>query len=331
MHNVYLYEGSAENRPTNVPATLYPIHKLFQPVEKYYKKNHIVATDNWYTSLAVLKYVRDDLCNHFVGTCKTNKKGIPKDGIFPKVGRGKQQRGACKQMVQNCSGKLAYFISWQDNKPVHILSTLKSGLRECQRRVQNDNKRWERLTIQQPTIIKTYNTTMGGTDAFDQRLSYYRPSIKTRRYPPRVFVHFLNASVVNAFIIHRQYHRTDKTFQLRQFIEKLVFDLVPQVENNVPRGIPPRFKRRKIQWEQDRIRLSKEEIHAPFIEELPDEGSNNKHYRSRCVLCGNMTNLRCITCGAYLCVKGKYVDGVHEVTCWMKFHTTAKICNNDGV
>jgi len=98
MHNVYLYEGSAENRPNDVPATLHPIHKLFQPIEKYYKKNHVVATDNWYTSLAVLKYVRDDLCNDFVGTCKISKKGIPKDGIFPKVGRGKQQRGAwwCK-------------------------------------------------------------------------------------------------------------------------------------------------------------------------------------------------------------------------------------------
>jgi len=91
MHHVYLYEGSAENRPDNIQPTLYPIHKLFQPVEKYFKKNHIVATDNWYTSMAVLKYVRDDLCNDFVGTCKTNKTGIPKDGIFPKVGRGKQQ------------------------------------------------------------------------------------------------------------------------------------------------------------------------------------------------------------------------------------------------
>ena len=43
MHNVYLYEGSAEHRPDNIPATLYPITKLFQPIEKYYKKNHIVA------------------------------------------------------------------------------------------------------------------------------------------------------------------------------------------------------------------------------------------------------------------------------------------------
>ena len=74
MHNVYLYEGSAELRPNNIPATLNPITKLFQPIEKYYNKNHAVATDNWYTSLVVLKHVRDDLRNNFVSTFKVNKK-----------------------------------------------------------------------------------------------------------------------------------------------------------------------------------------------------------------------------------------------------------------
>ena len=187
------------------------------------------------------------------------------------------------------------------------------------------------MIIQQPTIIKTYNTTMGGTDSFDQRLSYYRPSIKTRRYPPRVFVHFLNACVVNAFIIHKQYHKTDKTFQLRHFIEKLAFDLVPQIDNSASPGVPPVFKRRKTQWEQDRIRLNRKEMHAPFIEELPDETSNNKHFRSQCVICGNKSNVRCLTCGAYLCVKGKYADGIHEVTCWIKFHTKAKLLEIDDV
>ena len=46
-------------------------------------------------------------------------------------------------------------------------------------------------------------------------------------------MHFLNASVINAFIIHREYYRTEKTFLLRQFIEKFVFDLVPQFDNEL--------------------------------------------------------------------------------------------------
>ena len=320
MINVYLYEGSAENRPINVPATLYPIQKLFEPIENYYDKGHIVATDNWYTSKQALLFVRDTLRNHFVGTCKANKKNIPKDGLFQKVGRGKMKRGACKQMVITENGKNAYFVAWQDNKPVHILSTLNSGLHECQRRIQNETtRRWERITYPQPSIIKTYNTAMGGTDSFDQRLSYFRPALKTRRYLERVFTNFLSASVVNAFIIHRQYHNTSNTFQLKHFIEKLIFDLVPQVDLFAPRGIAPIFRRRLAQWEQDRTRLNTNEIHAPFIEELSDATSNNKHYRSECVLCGKQVNVRCTTCGAYLCAKGKYVEGIYEETCWIKF------------
>jgi len=91
------------------------------------------------------------------------------------------------------------------------------------------------------------------------------------------------------------------------------------------------FKSRKIHWEQDRTRLNRKELHAPFVEELPDATSNNKHYRSQCVICGSMTNIRCITCGAYLCVKGKFSDGVHEVNCCMKFHTKAKLFEEDSV
>eukprot|EP01041_Mallomonas_annulata_P012275 gene12275-25802_t len=39
MHNVYLYEGKAENRPDDIAATLHPIKKLFQPRNLYTPTN----------------------------------------------------------------------------------------------------------------------------------------------------------------------------------------------------------------------------------------------------------------------------------------------------
>ena len=42
-----------------------------------------------------------------------------------------------------------------------------------------NTSRYERKKIERPTIIKYYNRGMGGTDLFDQRLSYYRPNVKT--------------------------------------------------------------------------------------------------------------------------------------------------------
>ena len=132
-------------------------------------------------------------------------------------------------------------------------------------------------------IIKTCNSAMGDTDSFDQRLSYFRPALKTKRYLAKVFTHFISASVVNSFIIHKQYHNTPKIFQLRHFIENLVFDLVPQFGLSSARDIPPIFKRRLAHLEQDRIRLNSQEINAPFIEELPDAIRKSEHYRCECV------------------------------------------------
>lgn len=65
----------------------YPKQKLFEPIENYYDKGRGDATENWHTSKQALLLVRDTLRNRFVGTCKANKKDIPKDGLFQKIGR----------------------------------------------------------------------------------------------------------------------------------------------------------------------------------------------------------------------------------------------------
>jgi hypothetical protein len=132
-------------------------------------------------------------------------------------------------------------------------------------------------------IIKTYNSAMGDTDSFDQRLSYFILALKTKRYMAILFTLFFSSSIANSYIIHKQYHNTPKIFRLRHFIENLVFDLVPQFGLSSARDIPPIFKRRLAHWEQDRIRLNSQAIHAPFIEELPDAIRKSEHYRCECV------------------------------------------------
>lgn len=45
---------------------------------------------------------------------------------------------------------------------------------------------------------------MGGTNLFDQRLSYYRLNIKSNRWPHRIYFPFFKSSFVNAIILHQQ-------------------------------------------------------------------------------------------------------------------------------
>ena len=62
----YIYRGKAEARPEDISATSYPALVLLQN-EKYQNKNHILFTDNWFTSFQQLK-----ICMkygiHMVGT-----------------------------------------------------------------------------------------------------------------------------------------------------------------------------------------------------------------------------------------------------------------------
>ena len=54
--------------------------------------------------------------------------------------------------------------------------------------------------IKNPAIAMIYNGCMGGTDSFDQFLTYFRTIVMTKRWQTRIFTHFLMAGVVNAHI-----------------------------------------------------------------------------------------------------------------------------------
>jgi hypothetical protein len=113
-----------------------------------------------------------------------------------------------------------YFVSWMDNKPVHMLSTFATFL-DFVDRVSKVAKRYVgRIQLVIPTVIKIYNKPMGGTDSMDQQLTYYKPRIKSRRWPVRVFLHFLQVSAYNSFVLHRQ----DKAPKMKflQYIETLL-------------------------------------------------------------------------------------------------------------
>ena len=71
----YLYRGKQENRPANVSASSYPAYKLLD-YPSYWDVNHVLFTDNWFTSLDQLEIcLRRGI--HFVGTVQQNRRGIP--------------------------------------------------------------------------------------------------------------------------------------------------------------------------------------------------------------------------------------------------------------
>jgi hypothetical protein len=78
--NFYFYEGKAETRPPGMEATVFPFYRLFtnpggELPDQYRNKNHILATDNWFTSVQAMDRVVAS-GNHLLGTVKANRSGI---------------------------------------------------------------------------------------------------------------------------------------------------------------------------------------------------------------------------------------------------------------
>ena len=67
-----------------------------------------------------------------------------------------------------------------------------------------------------------------------------------------------------------QQHNNQTTIR-SPFLQAL-FDLPPRIGLTVRLVIPPVFRHRKTQWEEDQTRLNKDEIRTPFVKGLPDKG-----------------------------------------------------------
>ena len=140
--------------------------------------------------------------------------------FYEKTGAGKGQRGEikCHRLADN-----VYVTSWWDKKGVNMLHSFATYRDEAHRHERNKvTGELQELMIMRPTIIGLFNAGMGGTDRFDQYISYYRTSVKTKRWPHTIYFHFLLCCAVNAWIIMKlianptkhQVHGTLLSFQL---------------------------------------------------------------------------------------------------------------------
>ena len=185
----YHYGGKDERRPPGVPASLWPIKKLVDQCQQLHNKNHFCATDNWYTSAQSLAYFRRRGI-HCAGTIKKSRLGLQTSTRpgFPTAATFKAARGQPKRARADCmihsthvDGHEAYVTTWQDKKPVLVLSSYPPARGVCSRKIKV-GRAWTRQEFFRPNVIAHYNKTMGGTDLHDQRLAFARSTVKSRRW-----------------------------------------------------------------------------------------------------------------------------------------------------
>ena len=115
-----------------------------------------------------------------MGTLRTNRVRSKNVKIFYDM---KDKRNYGGEMMQHQICMDCYVTSWLDKRPVNMLHSFPTFISTINRPA-NHGETGEHFIakVDRPSVIDIYNKGMGGTDLFDQYLSYYRTSIKTKRW-----------------------------------------------------------------------------------------------------------------------------------------------------
>lgn len=186
VHSKYLlngfpYLGKDETRPYGRTVGE---HAAFRLIEPYYNTGRNLTTDNFFTSLNLVKQMRDAGIS-CVGTINRSKREVPNS--FKKTRDVLYSSKIAKH--ENIT-----LTSYQGkkNKNVLLLSSLHPTLE-----ISSNEK-------QKPEVVNFYNATKYGVDVLDQMARKYSVKSSSRRWPVQVFFNILDFAAINAWIIYKE-------------------------------------------------------------------------------------------------------------------------------
>lgn len=152
--------------------------------------------NNWFNSPLLIKTF-GEMGIGATGTVRQNRKaGCPlkAEKVLKKEGRGAYD-------YQSSDGVVV--CDWFDNRLVTVASNYHSvEPTTTQRRWNSKEKKF--VNIPCPNLVTAYNKSMGGVDKCDMMVSLYRMSMKGRKWYKRLFFHFTDLAVINAWTMLRQ-------------------------------------------------------------------------------------------------------------------------------
>lgn len=120
----------------------------------------------------------------------------------------KADRGALD--YRSDSNSAVIVVKWVDNKIVQLASNY-AGIEPMGTIQRWDKTEKLRKEIQCPSIVTTYNKSMGGVDLADMLIALYRIKVKTKRWYIKVFLHLVDICKVNAWNMYcRHYNQLGK-------------------------------------------------------------------------------------------------------------------------
>ncbi|KAL2082104.1 hypothetical protein ACEWY4_021922 [Coilia grayii] len=285
--------------------------------------NHKLFFDNFFTTYNVLEVLsgKNIQAAGTARVCRFANPPLKADKEMSKKGRGSHDE------VRSRDGKVV-LVKWFDNRSVVLASNF-VGVGE-----EDEIERWEQkagefVKIKRPEIVKLYNESMGGVDKFDQLISLYRTTIRSRKWSLRMITHAFDVAVVNSWLEYRRDQELQGT-QPKQVMDLLQFKMavaealvrVGKTQSLKKRGRPSSSNKpspcmsptpqppeeppkRRAAMERRPI----EEVQADMLDHMPNYDTKKEATRCKLPGCSGKTHVYCDKCKIF------------EVT------TTTKICD----
>lgn len=159
--------------------------------EPLFGKSYNVYLDNFFTSLPLFHFLQEKDV-YACGTALKGRKYLPK-----KFKPDRKMKRGDFQFKSSESGISC--VKWMDNKGILFLSNHHNPNDIVT--VQRKQRDGTRVTLPCPALVKDYNVNMGFVDKADMLKSTYAINRKSKRWYMRIFWHFLDVTVVNAYIM----------------------------------------------------------------------------------------------------------------------------------
>lgn len=226
--------------------------------------------DNFFTTVPLLAELSKRSIRA-TGTIRENRLSsckLPPKEIMKKTSRGAYNYRSTENKI--------LITKWNDNNIVNV-ATNNLQIQPVHPVVRLSKKK--KVTVDQPHPIYMYNSFMGGVDRCDENISYYRTSIRGKKWYFCLITYMLDIALQNAWHLHR--------------LQGGVYDQLT-------------FRRHVASTLLETCRSSRKRGRPSLLENVESRFDNNEHYlvrqekQSRCRECHKKVQKRCVRCDVAL-------------------------------
>ena len=324
VHNFDMCVGSTprvEDFP-DLKSSANVVAKLASIVPK--QVNHKIYMDNLFSTVPLyLEFLKRGI--FCTGTVRLNRcSGLKDQCLVPDAdikAKGKSSFIEYEGKIKDTTDDIRV-IRWYDNNFCSIMSTMGSAqpISTVQRWDKTLNN-FEKTSVPCPGIVKYYNAHMGGIDKMDALVAFYRIFLRSRKWYHRIFFHFLDVCVCQAWLIYRREYdayggKPGKHMSLYDFKFAISFSLRKQSQPLTRAGRPSADTVNVTPSTSKKYRSYKKKLPPKSVIEdqighfaiaLPKRGMCRKPQ------CKASPVTYCLKCEVYLCMsKGRQ--------CFLDFH-----------